>query len=180
MTAQQAPSGFPREEFGALIRRTPAYARLAWALARDPRLSRARRLAVLAGAAYVISPIDFVPGIIPVAGQLDDLLVALAAIRIALDGLRPEFRAAQLASVGLSQADLDADVRATGAIVRWMGRSGFRLGRELASAGAQTGARVAGRLRAVGRDVGERIRERRTAGAELHPPPPPEWHRYRR
>ncbi|HEY7598599.1 MAG TPA: DUF1232 domain-containing protein, partial [Candidatus Limnocylindrales bacterium] len=125
MTASPTPDApaFPRDEFGALLRRLPRYGRLAWALARDPRLSRVRRAAVLAAAAYVVSPIDLVPGIIPVAGQLDDLLLALAAIRFALDGLKPEVRAQRLAEAGLSQDDFAADVRTAVAITRWMGRS---------------------------------------------------------
>lgn len=152
-------AGFPREEFTALVRRLPSYGRLAWALARDPKLSRVRRAAVLAAAAYVVSPIDLVPGIIPVAGQLDDLLVALAAIRLALDGLRPDVRAARLASVGLSQADLDADLRATGSITAWLARSGIRVGRQLASAAVQTGWSVGGRLLDAGRDIAQRARK---------------------
>lgn len=119
---------FPREAFGALIRRLPSYGRLAWALARDPRLSRARRAAVLAGAAYVLSPIDLVPGIIPVVGQLDDVLVALGAIRFALKGLKPELRTQALTAANLTQADLDADLRTTGVIAVWLGRSGVRIG----------------------------------------------------
>lgn len=116
------------DAFSALIRRLPSYARLAWALARDPRLSRARRAAVLAGAAYVISPIDLVPGIIPVVGQLDDMLVALGVIRLALNGLKPEFRAQALAAANLTQADLDVDLRTTVAIVGWVARTGVRVG----------------------------------------------------
>lgn len=142
---------FPREEFGRLVHHLPAYGRLAWALARDPRLSRLRRMALAAAAGYVLSPIDLVPGIIPVAGQLDDLLVALAAIRVALDGLKPEVRAEKLASVGLTQADLDADLRATKGALVWIGRSGVRLAR-------RTGVRLRG---GVGRIV---TRLRRTAG----------------
>src|SRR6187549_4162311 len=80
-------------DLGALIRRLPSYGKLALALARHPRLSRVRRAAVVAAAAYVFSPIDLIPGIIPVVGQLDDILVAITAIRFALEGLRPEFRA---------------------------------------------------------------------------------------
>ncbi|MDQ3938591.1 MAG: DUF1232 domain-containing protein [Chloroflexota bacterium] len=159
MTETVSTPGFPRDEFGALIRRLPSYGRLAWALARDTRLSRARRAAVLAGAAYVISPIDLVPGIIPVAGQLDDLLVALAAIRVALDGLRPEVRAERLASVGLSQADLDADLRTTGAIAAWLGRSGLRVGRQLASAAARAGSQIGDGLLEAGRGIRERYRK---------------------
>ena len=75
------------------------------------------------------------PGIIPVVGQLDDMAIALAAIKLALGGLDPQARAARLAGAGLTQADLDADVRATGAIAGWLARSGLRIGRRAASAG---------------------------------------------
>jgi len=136
MTAHPDSPGFepfPREEFGTLIRHMPNYAKLAWALAKDPRLSMARRAAVLAGAAYVLSPIDLVPGIIPVVGQLDDILVALGVIRLALNGLKPEFRHEVLANAGLTGADIDSDFRATTHVATWIARSGIRLGEKLGS-----------------------------------------------
>jgi uncharacterized membrane protein YkvA (DUF1232 family) len=132
-TPDRTGDPFPREEFGRLIRHIPKYARLAWALAKDPRLSRARRAAVLAGAAYVLSPIDFVPGIIPVVGQLDDVLIALGVIRLALNGLKPEFRAELLTSAGLTADDLDADFHAATHIVGWLARSGIRLSEKVGS-----------------------------------------------
>jgi uncharacterized membrane protein YkvA (DUF1232 family) len=138
---------FPREEFSRLVHHLPAYGRLAWTLARDPRLSRLRRAAVVAAAGYVISPIDLVPGIIPVAGQLDDLLVALGAIRVALDGLKPEVRAEKLAAVGLAQADLDDDLRTTKAIIIWLGRSGARAVTRLGSRVIHGADELRGRLR---------------------------------
>ena len=147
----------PREEFSALVRRLPRYARLAWALAGDPRLSRVRRAAVLAGAAYVVSPIDLVPGIIPVVGQLDDMAVALLAIRMALNGLRPDARAERLAAVGIAQADLDADLRATGALAAWIARSGVRAGRRVASAGVQASAAAGEGVIRAGSSLGKRI-----------------------
>jgi uncharacterized membrane protein YkvA (DUF1232 family) len=134
MTVQADVSGFepfPREEFATLIRRLPNYGKLAYALARHPRLSRVRRAAVVAAAAYVFSPIDLVPGIIPVVGQLDDLLVAIAAIRFALEGLRPEFRAEVMANAGLTSADLDADFKATTHTIGWIARSGIRMGEKI-------------------------------------------------
>lgn len=133
---------FPMEAFGAMVRRLPNYARLSWALARDPRLSRARRAAVLAGAAYVLSPIDFVPGIIPVVGQLDDMLIALGAIKLALNGLKPEFRAQRLAAAGLAQTDLDADLRTTGAIAGWLARSSIRFGVRVGRGAIDLGRRL--------------------------------------
>lgn len=148
---------FPRAEFSALVRRLPAYARLAWALARDPRVSRLRRLAVLAGAAYVVSPVDLVPGFIPLAGQLDDLLVAMGAIRLALDGLKPEWRYQRLAAAGLTQIELDADLQTTKATAVWLGRSSVRVGREAAGKAVDIGAKVGGRALRVGRDLGRRL-----------------------
>ena len=133
----------------------PKYAKLAWALARDKRLSKVRRAAVLAAAGYVVSPIDLVPGVIPLVGQLDDLAIALAAIRLALAGLKPEVRAEKLAAAGLTERDLANDVRTTGAIANWLGRSGVRIARTATST-AITGGRAA--ARAV---IGE-IRRRRT------------------
>lgn len=52
-------------------------------LARDPAVPRGRRLALVAVAAYLASPIDLVPDFLPVAGQADDaLLVALVLRRL--------------------------------------------------------------------------------------------------
>ena len=74
---------FPKDRLGATLRRMPRYGKLAWRLGRDPVLSRVRRGAVIAAAGYLISPIDAVPGVIPVLGQLDDIyLVALCLLRL--------------------------------------------------------------------------------------------------
>jgi uncharacterized membrane protein YkvA (DUF1232 family) len=107
---------FPGDAFGALLRRLPAYGRLAWRLGRDPLISRARRAAVIGAAGYLVSPIDLVPGFIPVLGQLDDIAVVLAALRLALDGLDP-------------------DLRALGSTGAWVGRAGLRTSGRLARAG---------------------------------------------
>jgi uncharacterized membrane protein YkvA (DUF1232 family) len=50
-------------------------------LARDPDVPRARKLALVALAAYLASPIDLVPDFIPVAGQADDAVLVILALR---------------------------------------------------------------------------------------------------
>jgi uncharacterized membrane protein YkvA (DUF1232 family) len=129
---------FPRERLAALIRRLPRYARLAWRLGHDPSVSRLRRAAVAGAAIYVISPIDLLPGIIPGIGQLDDALIAIAALRLALSGLDPERRQEHLGSAGLADADLVDDLHTlrdtAGWLVRTGGRSAFRLSGRLAAA----------------------------------------------
>jgi uncharacterized membrane protein YkvA (DUF1232 family) len=106
----------------------------------------------MAAAAYVVSPIDLLPGIIPVVGQLDDLLIALTAIRLALAGLSPEVRAKSLAAAGLSDADLAADLRTTGALAKWLARSGVRVTGKVAATAVRGGTALArGALSAIRR-----------------------------
>lgn len=118
---------FPTARFRELLGRLPRYAKLAWSLARDERLPRSRRAALLAGAAYLASPIDLVPGIIPVAGQLDDAAAVLFALRTALNGLTPTARSAALADAGLEPGAIDDDLATVGATYAWLGRQGARL-----------------------------------------------------
>ena len=105
-----------------MLHRMPSYLKLAWRLGKDPMLSNARRAAVVAAAGYVISPVDLVPGVIPVLGQLDDIAFALAALRLALDGLHPDRRRMHLEAVGLEDAHLADDLRTVGATAAWIAR----------------------------------------------------------
>jgi uncharacterized membrane protein YkvA (DUF1232 family) len=134
---------FPRERVGTMVRRMPAYLKLAWRLAKEPLLSKARRAAVVAAAGYLASPVDLVPGVIPVLGQLDDIAVALAALRIALAGLDPERRRAHLEAVGLGDEDLTADLRTVGATTAWIGRAGYRTTKRAAVAGGRAAGSAA-------------------------------------
>ena len=151
---------FPRERFTTTAKRLPTYGRLAWRLAREPLLSRKRRAALIAAAGYLLSPIDAVPGVIPVLGQLDDLLVGFAALKVALAGLSPTQRRAHLAAVGLDEETLADDVRTAGATSAWVarasGRTGTRVVRRAATL-AVTGARVG--VRSLGQ-VARRVRRR--------------------
>jgi uncharacterized membrane protein YkvA (DUF1232 family) len=142
---------FARDRFIGLVGRFPRYARLAWRLSRDDRLSRARQAALVAAAVYLVSPIDLVPGFIPVVGQLDDGLVVLLAIRHALTGLPPAQRGAALAEAGLSMPVLEEDLETIRATYAWIGRQGARLTwratRAIARGASRVGRRLASRLR---------------------------------
>jgi uncharacterized membrane protein YkvA (DUF1232 family) len=50
----------------------------------DPRVPRRHKLLLALLLAYVISPIDLVPDVIPVVGQLDDAIVVGLALRAVL------------------------------------------------------------------------------------------------
>jgi uncharacterized membrane protein YkvA (DUF1232 family) len=140
---------FPRERVGAMVRRMPAYVRLSWRLGKDPLLSKARRAAVVAAAGYLASPVDLVPGVIPVIGQLDDIAFALAAIRLALGGLDAERRREHLDAVGLADEHLAADLRTVGATSLWLARASIRTTKKAAIVSAKAAGATARTTRAA-------------------------------
>jgi len=66
-----------------LLRLLPQLARMIGRIVLDPGLPRSAKVALAAAAVYLVTPIDLIPDFIPVAGVLDDLLVAAVVI----DGL---------------------------------------------------------------------------------------------
>ena len=64
----------------------------------------------------------------PVLGQVDDLAVAMLAIRLALNALEPARRQQHLAAAGLSDETLHEDLVAVGRLAAWVARAGARTG----------------------------------------------------
>lgn len=55
--------------------------RLLWRVARDPRVPWPAKLVAGGAMAYVVSPLDVIPDVIPVLGQMDDLFLLVRAMR---------------------------------------------------------------------------------------------------
>src|SRR5206468_198734 len=70
-----------RADAAALARFAPDCAVLLGRLARDPRLSRPRRALLALAVLYLASPVDLVPDFVPVAGQLDDVVIVVLLLR---------------------------------------------------------------------------------------------------
>ncbi len=73
----------------ALVRAVPDCVVLFKRLLGDPRVDWWSKVLLVVVIAYVVSPIDLVPDFIPIAGQLDDAILVLLAIRILLRGSGP-------------------------------------------------------------------------------------------
>jgi uncharacterized membrane protein YkvA (DUF1232 family) len=100
-----------RADLLPVLARLPAYGRLTWRLLRDPRLSRADKAILLGGAAYLVSPVDLIPGLVPILGLLDDLNVVLWIVRTVLRRVPPEIGDAHLAAAGLRREQVEEDGR---------------------------------------------------------------------
>ena len=77
----------------ALARFVPDCVVLFKRLLTDPRVEWWRKALLVAVIVYLASPIDLVPDFIPVAGQLDDAVLVIIALRVLLHGSGPHLLA---------------------------------------------------------------------------------------
>jgi uncharacterized membrane protein YkvA (DUF1232 family) len=82
--SNEPPSGRFRG-LGESIRQAVLQARLTWELFFDRRVFWMVKLIPFAGVAYVFFPLDFVPDVLPVIGQMDDLGILLASCWLFVD-----------------------------------------------------------------------------------------------
>ena len=75
-----------RESARALAGFIPDCILLCGRLLRDPRVSRRKKALLGALAAYLALPFDLIPDFLPVAGQLDDVLIVALVLRSLLRG----------------------------------------------------------------------------------------------
>jgi uncharacterized membrane protein YkvA (DUF1232 family) len=74
------PRGHRRMKLAELAGSVPNVAKLVARLARDPRVPARNKAILVVVAAYLVSPVDLVPAIVPGFGQLDDLVIAVLAL----------------------------------------------------------------------------------------------------
>ena len=79
-----------RTEARALAGFIPDSAILFWRLLADPHISRGRKLLIVGLIGYLAMPVDRVPDFIPVAGQLDDVILVALVLRRVLRGGGPQ------------------------------------------------------------------------------------------
>jgi uncharacterized membrane protein YkvA (DUF1232 family) len=75
---------------GSAARLLPDLVRLLSGLARDRAVPRVTRITMVVVVAYLLSPIDLVPDVIPVVGYLDDAIIVALAMRLVIATCPPE------------------------------------------------------------------------------------------
>jgi uncharacterized membrane protein YkvA (DUF1232 family) len=102
----------PRDPKEALemLRKMPAYARLIWALARDPRVPVQQKLVLGAVAGYLVFPIDIIPDFIPVLGQLDDLGVLIFGLDFFIRNAPKDVVEEHMSRIARNDDDLTRDL----------------------------------------------------------------------
>lgn len=68
----------------------PNFIKLIYRLSQDERVTKTDRLLLAATIAYLLSPWDFVPDMIPFLGQIDDLLLVALVLKRLMDSVEKE------------------------------------------------------------------------------------------
>lgn len=98
------------KRFWEAVKHLPAYAKLATAIVRDPDVPRSAKVVLGIGGGYALSPIDLVPGIIPVVGQMDDVYAMLTALQQSLKRMPEDLAQKHLDAMEIPQEQIDDDL----------------------------------------------------------------------
>lgn len=126
------------QRFAALVKRLPAYMRLVQQLITDPSVPAKSKAYLSAGGLYALSPIDLVPGIIPVAGQLDDAYAILYGLKKSLAAMPQPLAEHHLSLAGVEQHDLDEDIELVISVAKRLVRLVVTTGAKIGRAGKST------------------------------------------
>lgn len=113
-------------------RRGPKYLRFAAAMVRDDAVPVKAKAALVFGGSYVISPIDLIPGFIPVIGQIDDLVVMMSAFTAAIRLTPADVVERHMLAVNLTEAEMARDRETAEMAGRWALGTGYRAARSVA------------------------------------------------
>src|SRR5947207_12653493 len=67
-----------------MLRTLVSHVRVSFRLLREPRVPLLLKLIPVLAAGYVISPLDFIPDVLPIVGQIDDLGIIFLALEVFL------------------------------------------------------------------------------------------------
>lgn len=128
--------------------RMPLYVKLLYLVLAEPSVSKRRKAYLSACLLYMISPIDLVPGFIPVAGQLDDVIVALSALIKVLKRMPAGKRDELLSGAGLRMETLESDLNAAKSLGLYLAtRPVAYVGQAISWTGRKAGGLVKGLAR---------------------------------
>jgi len=133
-----------------ILKRTPAYLRLGWALAREPAIPQRNKLLLYAMIAYQVSPVHYIVTPIPVIGQIDFFVLLALSIKQMLDHCPPAIARGHFQKLGLAEDQLDRDWQT---MRTYCGKSVAKATRQMSS-NARFAGRVAG---GVGRRMLRRL-----------------------
>ena len=94
-----------------IAKRLPVYAKLAWALVREPAIPRRHKALLYGAALYTLSPAHLFVQPIPLVGQVDNLALFLLGLTQALHHCPPDIAAQHYTRLHLPPTQLQDDLQ---------------------------------------------------------------------
>ncbi|HYF83069.1 MAG TPA: YkvA family protein [Clostridia bacterium] len=114
--------GNEERDIFSIIGKLPCYSKLLFKLYKSRDIRRKHKVLLSMGIAYSLSPIELIPGIIPVAGQLDNIIVMLRCLKKVLNATDVEIRNKYLDEAGVTMEDISEDILLTKETLKSIGR----------------------------------------------------------
>ena len=106
----------------SIIGKLPCYSKMLIKLYRSRDIRKRHKFLLSMGIVYSMSPIELIPGIIPVAGQLDNLLIMLKCLKKVLEAADAEVRDKYLKEAGITIEEINEDIKLTSDTLKSIGR----------------------------------------------------------
>ncbi|HOS70642.1 MAG TPA: YkvA family protein [Bacillota bacterium] len=119
--------GTNERDICSVIEKLPNYSKLLIMLYKSPDIRKRQKLLLSAGIAYSVSPVELIPGIIPVAGQLDNLIIMLRCLRKVLKSSDEKVRERYLKESGITLEEIDEDIKISADTLKSIGRGTVRI-----------------------------------------------------
>ncbi|WP_425448130.1 YkvA family protein [Dethiothermospora halolimnae] len=139
-----------KEAIKQVIKRLKNYSKLIYDMYKAPYITKKQKALLSTAIGYLISPIELVPGFIPVAGQVDDLLVVLTILKKVLKGIDPNIREELLKKHGITMIEIEEDIKICNKVAKVMliktgkflgkamlktGKIGYKIGKKVTKKG---------------------------------------------
>ena len=110
-----------------LMQRIPNYIKLMYAIYKDRAVGVSQKAILSIGIAYGISPIEFLPNIIPIVGLMDNVLIIIWCLKKAIRGMDEELVAKHLQQSGLSMELFELDRQIAKSTIKNTARGSIKL-----------------------------------------------------
>jgi uncharacterized membrane protein YkvA (DUF1232 family) len=106
-----------------IVARLPSYIKLIYRLYRDDKVPDDAKLKLSLALGYNISPIDLIPGFIPLVGQIDNVYFSLVLLKKALEACDAEVAERHLKECRLDMNTINGDIDMSLQLMKYVGKT---------------------------------------------------------
>lgn len=131
-----------KQDIVLILKRMPSYAKLVYKLYKDKDVPKGAKTKLSLALGYNISPVDLIPGFIPVVGQIDNVYFTLRLLRAALKACPEEIASKHLKDTNITLKSIDKDIETSSKAMKEVGKRALKFTGKAISATASATYRL--------------------------------------